>query len=212
MVPALVYEEDYTDEPAPGGDERPTADSLCVLVDKVTYTLDEVGNQIPKLYTIAFLEKNILSNTNFYTIANLRNEQGEIIDSQMTFIIIELAKFDKALVDIQTDLDKLVYTMKTLHKTTEVSEYPSFWNEEWLKHAINELDTRKLTPEERASFARRIAANAEAVKAEKKKIEEVKIEAIKKALKGGKLNLEEIAEYNEVTVEFVQSIQKQIAV
>jgi len=167
---------------------------------------------IPKLYTIAFLEKNILSNTNFYTIANLRNEQGEIIDSQMTFIIIELAKFDKALVDIQTDLDKLVYTMKTLHKTTEVSEYPSFWNEEWLKHAINELDTRKLTPEERASFARRIAANAEAVKAEKKKIEEVKIEAIKKALKGGKLNLEEIAEYNEVTVEFVQSIQKQIAV
>lgn len=39
---------------------------------------------LPKLYTIAFLEKSILPTTQFHTVANLRSEEGEIIDSQMT--------------------------------------------------------------------------------------------------------------------------------
>lgn len=80
------------------------------------------------------------------------------------FVMVELAKFSKQVADIKTDLEKLVYTMKTLH-TTEPTQYPAFWDEEWLKRAIDELDTRKMTPEERAYFARVTAANAEAVKA-----------------------------------------------
>ncbi len=91
----------------------------------------------------------------------------------MTFITVELAKFNKQVAEIETDLEKLVYTMKTLH-TTEPTQYPAFWNEEWLSRAIDELDTRKMTPEERAYFARVTAANAEAVNAEKKRIEESK--------------------------------------
>ncbi len=43
---------------------------------------------LPKLYTIAFLEKSILPTTQFHTVANLRSEEGEIIDSQMTFIMV----------------------------------------------------------------------------------------------------------------------------
>lgn len=49
---------------------------------------------LPKLYTIAFLAKSILPVTSFHTIANLRSEQGEIIDHQLTFITVELAKFN----------------------------------------------------------------------------------------------------------------------
>jgi len=169
---------------------------------------------LPKLYAIAFLEKNILTTPQFHTIANLRSEQGEIIDNQMTFITVELSKFNKEVADIQTDLDKLVYTMKTLHKTTDNSQYPPFWNEDWLKRAIDELDTRKMTPDERAYFARITAANAEAVKAEKKKIEEARLadktDAIIKALRRGKLTTEEIAEDHSVTLDFVLSIQQQL--
>lgn len=171
---------------------------------------------LPKLYAIAFLEKNILDTPQFHTIANLRSEQGKIIDNQMTFITVELSKFNKRVADIQTDLEKLIYTMKTLHKTTDLSQYPPFWNEDWLKKAIDELDTRKMTPDERAYFARVTAANAEAVKAEKKKIEEARLaaktEAIKKALRRGKLTNEEIAEDNDVHLEFVLSIQKQLVI
>ena len=166
---------------------------------------------LPKIYAIALLEKNILPTAHFHTVANLRSEEGEIIDSQMTFIIVELAKFNKQVADIETDLEKLVYTMKTLH-TTEPTQYPAFWNEEWLKRAIDELDTRKMSPEERAYFARVTAANAEAVKAEKQKIREAveqnKIETVTRGLKRGKLTIEEIAEDSGVSVDFVLETQR----
>lgn len=103
--------------------------------------------------------------------------------------------------------------MKALH-TTEPTQYPAFWNEEWLKRAIDELDTRKMTPEERAYFARVTAANAEAVKAEKQRIEEaemaVKTETVKNALlKGLDLNL--VAVIVGVPIAFVLEIQQQIS-
>ena len=171
--------------------------------------------KLPKLYTIAFLAKSILPTDSYHTVANLRSEQGEIIDAQMTFITVELAKFNKQLADIETDLDKLVYTMKKIHKT-EPTQYPAFWNEEWLKRAIDELDTRKMTPEERAYFARVTAANAEAVKAEKRKIQEAKIavktEAVKKMLTASQLSVEDIASFSSTSVDFVLSIKQTLQV
>lgn len=108
--------------------------------------------------------------------------------------------------EIRTDLEKLLYTMKKLH-TTKPTQYPAFWNEEWLKRAIDELDTRKMTTEERAYFARVTAANAEAVKAEKQRIDDIKTEAILNALREG-LSIDLIARLNNVSTDFVLSIQK----
>jgi hypothetical protein len=94
-------------------------------------------------------------------------------------------------------------------------QFPQFWNEEWLKRAIDELDTRKMTPEQRAYFARVTAANAEAVKAEKQKIQEaemsIKTETVTKLVKRGKLTIEEIAEDSGVSVDFVLEIQLGLA-
>ncbi|WP_332368715.1 hypothetical protein [Spirosoma telluris] len=135
----------------------------------------------------------------------------------MTFITVELAKFNKQVADIKTDLDKLVYTMKTLH-TTDPTQYPTFWNEEWLKRAIDELDTRKMTSEERAYFARVTAGNAEAVKAEKQKIQEVKeeenrsvkTETVKKMLTASQLSVEDIVNFSNTSVDFVLSIKQDL--
>ena len=107
--------------------------------------------------------------------------------------------------------------MKTLH-TTEPTQYPAFWNEEWLKRAIDELDTRKMTPEERAYFARVTAANAEAVKAEKQRIEEakgeenraVKTETVKKMLTASQLSVEDIANFSNTSVDFVLYIKQNL--
>ncbi|KAB7730235.1 Rpn family recombination-promoting nuclease/putative transposase [Rudanella paleaurantiibacter] len=172
---------------------------------------------LPKIYAIAILAKSILSTAHFHTVANLRSETGEIIDSQLTFITVELAKFNKQVAEIETDLEKLVYTMKTLH-TTESTQYPAFWNEEWLKRAIDELDTRKMTPEERAYFARVTAANAEAVKAEKLKIQEaeerkeiaVKTETVKKMLTVSQLSVEDIANFSNTSIDFVLAIKQNL--
>jgi predicted transposase/invertase (TIGR01784 family) len=169
---------------------------------------------LSKIYCVAILANNINPFPNYHTVANLRSENGELFDDQMTFVTLEMDKFTVQEADIQTDLEKLIYTMKTIHTVTQPTQFPKFWNEEWLKIAIDELDRRKMTPDERASFEILVARNAEAVKAESRKIKEAlalkNIETIIKALKRGKLSIEEIAEDNEVTVDFVIDLQKKL--
>lgn len=169
---------------------------------------------LAKIYCVAILAKNILPCPQFHTVANLRNEQGELFDEQMTFATVELDKFILQEVDCQTDLQKLIYTMKTIHTVTQPTQFPKFWDEEWLKIAIDELDSRKMTPDEKASLEILIARNAVSVKAESRKIKEaeqrVKTEMVKKALLKG-LDVDTIAELADVSVEFVQSVQQQLS-
>jgi hypothetical protein len=60
----------------------------------------------------------------------------------MTFITVELDKFTKGLAKVQTDLDKLIRTMKTTVTVTDPTQFPACWTEEWLQTAIKEPDTR----------------------------------------------------------------------
>jgi predicted transposase/invertase (TIGR01784 family) len=177
------------------------------LVKKGKFDYDGLS----KIYCVAILANNILPYQHYHTIANLRSENGELFDEQMTFVTVEMSKFILQEPDIQTNLEKLIYTMKTIHTVTKPTQFPKFWNEEWLKIAIDELDRRKMTPDERASFEILIARNAEAVKAESQRIENVKIAAIRKSLIRGKLTLLEIAEDNDVSVELVEKINTQLS-
>lgn len=189
---------------------------LNTLIRKGDYQFDN----LPKIYCIGILAISIFSHiADYQNIAILKNQNNELIDEQMTFITIELDKFDKDLGAIQSDLDKLIYTMKTVHEVSEPTQFPQFWNEEWLRIAIQELDKRAFTPEQRLSYEMTISANALAVKNENKKIQEAekrgeetaKVEVIAKSLKRGKLTLEEIAEDSGVSVDFVSEIQRELA-
>lgn len=105
--------------------------------------------------------------------------------------------------------------MKTIHKANKPKQFPQFWNEEWLEAAIRELDTRQMSPEKRMAYEMTISANALAVRNENKKIEEAleakNVDTVTKALKGGKLTIEEIAEYTDVSIDFVLQVQKELA-
>jgi predicted transposase/invertase (TIGR01784 family) len=171
---------------------------------------------LTKIYCVAILANDILPYFQFHTVANLRNEQGELFDDQMTFITVELDKFTLQEVDCQTDLQKLIYTMKTIHTHTFTNpiQFPKFWDEDWLKVAIDELDSRKMTPDEKASLEILIARNAESVKAESRKIKEAreaeKVETITKSLLR-ELDLELIADIAGTSVDFVKSVQLQLS-
>jgi predicted transposase/invertase (TIGR01784 family) len=182
------------------------------LVKKGKYTFDN----LPKIYCIGILATNIFPQiADYHNIAVLRNEKSELIDDQMTFITVELAKFKKKLKDVQTDLDKLIFTMKNLHKIKKPIQYPQFWDEEWLNVAIQELDKKAMSPEQRLGYEMAISANALVVKNENKKIqkaeEKIKTDSVKIALQKGKLTIEEIAEYNQVSIDFVLDIQNQLS-
>jgi predicted transposase/invertase (TIGR01784 family) len=176
---------------------------------------------LTKIYCVAILANDILPYPPFHTVANLRNELGELFDEQMTFITVELDKFALKETECQTDLQKLIYTMKTIHTVTKPTQFPPFWNEEWLKVAIDELDSRKMTPDEKASLEILIARNAESVKAESRKIkaareegmeegmEKEKLETITKSLEKG-LDIELIADIAGVSVDFVKAVQQKL--
>jgi predicted transposase/invertase (TIGR01784 family) len=179
------------------------------LVKKGDYKFEN----LPKIYCIGILAKDIFTQiADYHNIAVLRNAKNETIDDQMTFVTVELDKFKKQENEIKTDLDKLIYTMQNLHKVSEPSQFPTFWNEDWLKKAISEVDTRNMTAEQKLAYEMAISANALAIKNENKKINEALLKEKKniiiKLLKRGKLSVSEIAEDNEVTEDFVISIQK----
>ena len=170
------------------------------LVKKGDYKFENLA----KIYCIGFLAKDIFPLiVDYHNIALLRNNKNEIIDEQLTFVTIELNKFDKQLVDIQTDLDKLIYTMKTLHKITETTQFPDFWDEEWLKKAIQEVDLRAMSAEQKLAYEMAISANALAVKNENRKIQEMKEKIVNNLLSQNKFTFEEIAELVDIDIDFV---------
>jgi predicted transposase/invertase (TIGR01784 family) len=181
---------------------------LNTLVRKGKYRFEK----LPRIYCIGILANDIFPHiSSYHNIAVLKNQANELIDEQTTFVTVELAKFDKPLTAIVTDLDKLIYTMKMLETAPTPTQYPAFWNEEWLAIAIRELDTRALTPEERLAYEVTLVNNTLAVEGEKRRIEEAttetKLQAIRKALRQGKLTIGEIADMLDVPVDVVTEQQ-----
>jgi predicted transposase/invertase (TIGR01784 family) len=181
------------------------------LVKKGEYKFEN----LPKIYCIGILAKSIFAEiADYHNIGILRNSKNETIDDQMTFVTVELDKFGKAENEVQTDLDKLIFTMKNLHSYTETSQFPKFWNEEWLKKAITEIDLKAMTPEQVLAYEMTLSANALAVKNENKKIREAldnkTIETIKNALEVG-LPIEQCAKIAGVPLDFALKVQRQIS-
>ena len=65
-------------------------------------------------------------------------------------------------------------------------EFPKFWNEEWLKVAIDELDTRKMTADERFNYIKILSYNAEVVHEEREKMAVAKAEGMAEGIEKGK--------------------------
>jgi predicted transposase/invertase (TIGR01784 family) len=173
------------------------------LVKKGEYRFEN----LPKIYCIGILAKTIFSQiTDYHNIAILRNEKNETIDDQLSFVTVELDKFVKQEIEIENDLDKLIFTMKILHTVTEASQFPKFWNEEWLKKAISEVDLRNMTSEQKLAYEMTLSANALAVKNENKKILSVQIETAKKLLGLGVLTSKQIADSTGLNEDLINQI------
>lgn len=182
------------------------------LVKKGEYKFENLS----KIYCVGILAQNIFPQiVDYHNIAILRNAKNEIIDDQMSFITVELAKFTKQLTDIQTDLDKLIYTMKNLHTVTEASQFPKFWDEEWLKKAISEVDLRNMTAEQKLAYEMAVSANALAVKNENKKIQDAKNQEkesfVISLLQQTDFDDDKISILAGVSVDFVNSVKQKLA-
>jgi predicted transposase/invertase (TIGR01784 family) len=180
------------------------------MVQKGQYLYDDLS----KIYCIAIMSQSISELPHYHNIGTLKNQDGTLMDDQMTFITLELDKFRKTAENCSNDLDKLIFTMKEAHTVQEPTKFPQFWTEEWLKVAIDELDTRRMTPEERMAYVMTLSNNAIALQMEKQDKEAAVKDAIKtvilKALKRDKLTDSEIAEDNGVSIEYVLNLKKEL--
>lgn len=98
-----------------------------------------------------------------------------------------------------------------MYTVTETSQFPTFWNEDWLKKAISELDIRNMTPEQKIAYEMAISANAIAVKNENKKIKEVEERKTKEFVENSfeqGLDVFLIAKLANISVNFVLEVQK----
>jgi predicted transposase/invertase (TIGR01784 family) len=146
---------------------------------------------LPKIYCIGILAKNIFPQIEAYhNIGTMKNDTGETMDDQTVFITVELAKFNKPLEHITSNLDKLLYLMKTVDTAKEPTQYPEFWTEEWLQIAIRELDTRIMTPEERMFYEIALVKNALVIQDEEAKLNAAKKEALEVAEKAERVAAE----------------------
>lgn len=186
------------------------------LVRKGNYRFDD----LKPVYTISILAGQVYDTDLFHQIGTLQNQQGELIDNQMTHVIVELGKFDKSVEEAKTDLDKLLYTMKLTDNTKKEAKLPDFWREGWLEEALHELETSNLTPEQRMMYEITIAGNmsekyareAEMKEAVEKAVEKAKEEATINMIKSGMLTDEQIADIQEINLDQVKEIRKRAEV
>ena len=123
---------------------------LNEFVQKGDYRFDD----LPPIYVISILAGKTYKTKEYHQIGTIKNQHGEEIDNQVTHIIVELGKFNLSQDDIKTDLDKLLYTMKTTDQVSVLEPFnpPEFWDEEWMKAAVEELNLRAMTAQERFAY------------------------------------------------------------
>ena len=149
----------------------------------------------------------------------LKNQKGKIFYKKLTFIYLEMPNFTKTAEELESNYDKWLYVLKHL---PNLAERPDVLQEQVFQKLFEAAEIAKFNPTERQLYEdslktyRDLKNVIDTARYDAKiegKIEgrmEQQIESIQKALKYGKLSIEEIAEYSSVTVEFVIAIKNKM--
>ena len=112
-------------------------------------------NNLKKIYMVSFLATKAYSTNLYHQIVTLKNQHGELVDDQITHVIVELGKFKQTLTEVKSDLDQLIYTMKQTANTN--FQEAEFMRERWLQTALKTLETANLTADQRMQLELDIA-------------------------------------------------------
>jgi predicted transposase/invertase (TIGR01784 family) len=187
-----------------------TAKDYSMQIDK--------GEDYPLLrptYFIGILNFNFGEGKNYLSKHLIVEEEtGDNLLSDIKFAFIQLTKFKKKETELKTAIDKWTYFIKNAKNLTVV---PRNTDDEGLKEAYNEADKHNWSKDELMTYdsagMREADTEQELLKATQSGKDEGKMEEKKqgiiKAIKRGKLTIEEIAEDFDTTVEFVLAIKKE---
>ena len=125
----------------------------CSLVRKGKFGFEN----LPPIYCVCIIEDKITEFEGYHNKVTLQNQKGLLFTDNIEFHVIELGKFPILRSDfhkVQTDMEKLVYTLKYAHQIDQTNEAakPPFWKEDWLEEIMRKTDLNRMSPEERVMF------------------------------------------------------------
>ena len=105
------------------------------------------------IYTISFLDGKVYPTRELHHIVCLRNQHGELIDNQITHVMLELGKWNKAEHEVKTDLDKLILLMKFTDTATAQDAIPKVLADTpWAAEILEKLKTNNLSSRDRIRY------------------------------------------------------------
>jgi predicted transposase/invertase (TIGR01784 family) len=177
-------------------------------------------NVTKKIYCIAFLGTDIFPFESCKNVLTLKNQDGLLADDQTTYITIELNKFNLKIHEIESDFEKLIYSIKYDKLMENTATRPAFMEEEWLKSAFDELDLRAMTPEKYRDYMVYKMRLAEAERIKEELVRNSKEEGRKEGEIKGEISAtikftdwsdEKIAENLKVELKLVKQIRKELS-
>lgn len=128
-------------------------------MNKMVQKGDYKFNDLSPIYIISFLAGKAFKTKEFHQIGTLRNQHDELIDDQITYIYVELNKWNKTFEELENDLDKLLYVMKFTETAKAEEQLPDELLESarWIKAMMKELDKRNLTIDQRIALEMALA-------------------------------------------------------
>lgn len=115
-------------------------------------------NDLNPIYIISFLDGQTYATKEFHQFGCLRNQHGELMDDQITQVVIELGKWNKKEHEVESDLDKILLLMKYTETATINDPIPKVLTDtEWMSHIFRLLEEENLTIDERYAYEMELA-------------------------------------------------------
>jgi predicted transposase/invertase (TIGR01784 family) len=147
-------------------------------------------------------------------VVTLKDQNNKVFYDKLTFVYLEMPNFTKTEDELETTYDKWLYVLKNL---PNLEKRPIKLQEKIFERLFETAEIAKFTPEEKEEYQESLKSYRDLKNVidtsygDGKKDGEIeeKVKGIIKALKRGKLTIEEIAEDFSTTVDFVLQVKKE---
>jgi predicted transposase/invertase (TIGR01784 family) len=176
----------------------------CVAILAFKFAQDEYRNEYEEVFEDDYLHK-----------VELKDQHNRPFYKKLKYIFIEMPCFEKTEAQLNSRFEKWVYFLKNLEIFDEI---PTILNEPIFQEAFEVAKIANFNKKQLSAYNESVKNYRDLHSVVKSAVDKAVVEAIDttkkntiiRTLKRGKATIEEIAEYNDVSVELVLAIQNEL--
>lgn len=170
--------------------------------------------RLAQVYTVGILDfefQDGLSSDNVKTVVKLKDEDGHVFYDKLTFIYLEMPKFEKKEEELESNYDKWLYVFKHL---PNLQNRPSKLQERIFERFFRTAEVANFTPEERETYEDSLkhyrdiknVVNTSFEEGKEEGKEEERVEIARNMLQKG-MDIALIAELTDLTIEDIKKLK-----